>query len=159
MTDRPTLEDLDAVPDDGPWCCTGNAEDCALCAQQGFDMLAYPWICPGHERTAANERIVGEATEATEPCDGGICTGSDCSHERAADALTVHAEDADLYAFTAMRVPPSRLVIDGAHGPLVTIHLDDGRLEYGPGYTPDEAARRFWDAVRKHTPELKEGQS
>lgn len=62
MTDRPTLEDLDAAPDDGPWCCTGNAEDCALCAQQGFDMPAYPWICPGHERTAANERIVGEAT-------------------------------------------------------------------------------------------------
>lgn len=62
-------------------------------------------------------------------------------------------------AVTAMTVPPFRLVIDGAHGPLVTIHLDDGRLEYGPGYTPDEAARRFWDAVSKHTPELKEGQS
>ncbi|MFF0588479.1 hypothetical protein ACFYWD_21180 [Streptomyces sp. NPDC003781] len=68
MTDRPTLEDLDTAPDDGPWCCTGNAEDCALCAQQGFDMLAYPWICPGHERTTTNERIVAEATRvAAEP--------------------------------------------------------------------------------------------
>lgn len=67
MTDRPTLEDLDAAPDGGPWCCAGNAEDCALCAQQGFDMLAYPWICPGHPRTAANERIVAEATRPAEP--------------------------------------------------------------------------------------------
>lgn len=153
MTDRPTVEDLDTAPNDGPWCCTGNMEDCALCTDPNPD---YPWICPGHPRTAANERIVGEATEATGPCDGGICTGSGCSHERAAGALTVHDEDAGLYAFTAMRVPPSQIVIDGAHGPLVTIHLDDGRLEYGPGYTPDAAARRFWDAVRKHTPELKE---
>ena len=66
MTDRPTIDDLDAAPDDGPWCCTGNAEDCALCAQQGFDMLAYPWICPDHERTAANERIVREAGQAAQ---------------------------------------------------------------------------------------------
>ncbi|MFD8488672.1 hypothetical protein [Streptomyces sp. NPDC059712] len=134
MTDRPTVEDLDAAPNDGPWCCTGNMEDCALCTDPNPD---YPWICPGHERTAANERIVGEAAQA---------------HEVASSLYYTM----DGPSVIAMTVPPSRLVIDGANGPLVTIHLDDGRLEYGPGYTPDAAARRFWDAVRKHTPELKE---
>jgi hypothetical protein len=68
MTDRPTLEDLDAVPDDRPWCCNGNAEDCALCTDPN---PPYPWICPGHERTTANERIVGEATQATELTNSG----------------------------------------------------------------------------------------
>ncbi|WP_032761167.1 hypothetical protein [Streptomyces alboviridis] len=63
MTDRPTVEDLDAAPDDGPWCCNGNMEDCALCTDPNPN---YPFICPGHPRTAANERIVGEATQATE---------------------------------------------------------------------------------------------
>ncbi|MFD5221416.1 hypothetical protein ACFWMH_27625 [Streptomyces tendae] len=62
-TDRPSLEDLDAAPDDGPWCCTGNAEDCALCTDPNPN---YPWICPGHERTAANERIVAEVTRPAE---------------------------------------------------------------------------------------------
>lgn len=59
MTDRTTLEDLDATPDDGPWCCTGNMEDCALCTDPN---PSYPWICPGHERTAENERIVASWT-------------------------------------------------------------------------------------------------
>lgn len=29
---------------------------------------------------------------------------------------------------------------------LVTIH-QDGTIEYGPNYTPDAAAKAFWDAV------------
>ena len=68
MTDRPTLEDLDEPLESSRWCCAGNAEDCALCTDPN---PPYPWICPGHPRTAGNERIVGEtaqpATEATEP--------------------------------------------------------------------------------------------
>ncbi|WP_446458609.1 hypothetical protein [Streptomyces rochei] len=64
MTDRLALEDLDATPDDGPWCCNGNAEDCALCTDPNPN---YPFICTGHERTTANERIVGEAAQAAEP--------------------------------------------------------------------------------------------
>jgi len=63
MTDRPDLEDLDAVPESDRWCCNGNAEDCALCTDPN---PPYPFLCPGHPRTAASERIVGEATEATE---------------------------------------------------------------------------------------------
>lgn len=120
MTDRPTLEDLDAEPSDGPWCCNGNAEDCALCTDPN---PPYPFLCPSHPRTSANERIVGEATQAT--------------------LYTTHGS-----AISAATVPPQTISIQGSQGPLVTIHLHDGRLEYGPGYTPDEAARLFWEALR-----------
>jgi hypothetical protein len=48
--------------------------------------------------------------------------------------------------------PPLYIKILGEGGaPLVTIH-PTGVLEYGPGYTPDEAARRFWDALRHYMP-------
>ena len=48
--------------------------------------------------------------------------------------------------------PPPRIVITGTDSqPLVTIH-PNGQLEYGPGYTPDEAAQRFWDALRRLAP-------
>lgn len=63
MTDRPDLEVLDAEPESDRWCCNGNAEDCALCTDPN---PPYPFLCPGHPRTAASERIAGEATEATE---------------------------------------------------------------------------------------------
>jgi hypothetical protein len=63
MTDRPTLEELDDASESARWCCNGNAEDCALCTDPN---PPYPFLCPGHPRTAANERIIGEATEATE---------------------------------------------------------------------------------------------
>ncbi|MFI0822247.1 hypothetical protein ACH4TX_42260 [Streptomyces sp. NPDC021098] len=47
---------------------------------------------------------------------------------------------------------PSNIVImDDGIQPLVTIH-PDGTLEYGPGYDPDEAASRFWDALRRCMP-------
>lgn len=48
--------------------------------------------------------------------------------------------------------PPPTITITGANGqPLVTIH-PDGHLDYGPGYTPDTAARAFWDALRRLAP-------
>ncbi|MFG2638546.1 hypothetical protein ACGFX8_32960 [Streptomyces sp. NPDC048362] len=48
--------------------------------------------------------------------------------------------------------PPPNIAINGDDGrPLVTIH-PNGQLEYGPNYTPDEAARRFWDALRHLAP-------
>lgn len=48
-------------------------------------------------------------------------------------------------------VPPT-IVIQGVdRQPLVSIH-PDGALEYGPGYEPDEAARTFWDALRRYMP-------
>jgi hypothetical protein len=63
MTNRPDLEGLDAEPDPARWCCNGNAEDCALCTDPN---PPYPFLCPGHPQDAASERIVGEATQATE---------------------------------------------------------------------------------------------
>ncbi|MGW4825448.1 hypothetical protein ACWEP4_42895 [Streptomyces sp. NPDC004227] len=65
MTDRPTLEELDAEPEQTPWCCSGNAEDCALCTDPN---PPYPFICPGHPLTNDNERRVRAATEATDVC-------------------------------------------------------------------------------------------
>ncbi|WP_329131537.1 hypothetical protein OG552_10460 [Streptomyces sp. NBC_01476] len=48
--------------------------------------------------------------------------------------------------------PPTITIQGGNNGrPLVTIH-PDGTLEYGDGYDPDDAARRFWDALRTHMP-------
>lgn len=49
------------------------------------------------------------------------------------------------------------ITIPGTAGPLVTIR-PDGRLEYGPGYEPDEAARLFWDAMRRWAPSPMEKQ-
>lgn len=60
MTERP---DLDAEPERVRWCCNGNAEDCALCTDPN---PPYPFLCPGHPRDAASERIVGEAAQAAE---------------------------------------------------------------------------------------------
>jgi len=34
---------------------------------------------------------------------------------------------------------------------VVTIH-HDGQVEFGPGYTPDEAAKEFWVALGHHAP-------
>lgn len=65
MTDRPALEDLDAVPESARWCCAGNAEDCPLCDTA----LPYPWICPGHPDTPANRARARKAAEDDEPLD------------------------------------------------------------------------------------------
>ena len=48
--------------------------------------------------------------------------------------------------------PPPTITINGENdSPLVKIH-PDGTLEYGPDYDPDEAASRFWEAMRLHMP-------
>jgi len=48
--------------------------------------------------------------------------------------------------------PQPTVTINGETAPLVTIH-PDGTLEYGEDYTPDEAARQFWDALRRYAPQ------
>jgi hypothetical protein len=46
-----------------------------------------------------------------------------------------------------MALQPSNIVICmGNAEPLVTIR-PDGTIEYGPNYTPDVAAKAFWDAI------------
>lgn len=62
------------------------------------------------------------------------------------------AIDAAALQGVTLRPAPNNILINGENGtPLVTIH-PSGELEYGPGYTPDEAARRFWDAMRHYMP-------
>ncbi|THA22757.1 hypothetical protein E6R18_32950 [Streptomyces sp. A1277] len=62
-----------------------------------------------------------------------------------------------LTQITATNVTAATITIPGESGPLVTIH-PDGRLEYGPGYDPDKAARTFWEAMGRHaTPEKQFG--
>ncbi|MCX5522175.1 hypothetical protein OG342_04740 [Streptomyces bobili] len=60
---------------------------------------------------------------------------------------------AEAAQITAVIQPPTPdIIITGQDGrPLVTIH-PSGQLEYGPGYTPDEAARTFWNALRRLAP-------
>ncbi|HEX8808173.1 MAG TPA: hypothetical protein VF760_04170 [Xanthobacteraceae bacterium] len=43
----------------------------------------------------------------------------------------------------AISLPPQYLTI----GSFVRISLDDGSIEYGADYQPDEAARTFWEAM------------
>lgn len=53
---------------------------------------------------------------------------------------------------SAAQAQPSLITISNTvNKPIVTIR-PDGRLEFGEGYQPDEAARVFWDAVQRLTP-------
>lgn len=53
--------------------------------------------------------------------------------------------------------PPPIFAIRGANGQTtVTVH-HDGRLEYGPDYQPDEAARLFWEAVEQQARSIQYG--
>ncbi|REE61472.1 hypothetical protein BX257_4051 [Streptomyces sp. 3212.3] len=77
-------------------------------------------------------------TPTPQPGDAGIAMG-----------ITVPA--GTLGTVTIAEPPPPTIVI----GQLVAIH-PDGRLEYGPDYTPDAAARAFWEAMaaRRRSPEV-----
>lgn len=49
--------------------------------------------------------------------------------------------------------PPPIVHITGSNRqPLVSIH-PDGRTEFGDDYTPDAAAKAFWDAVQRLVPD------
>jgi hypothetical protein len=87
----------------------------------------------------------GTANPCTRPeCGGEIhtdCWGRPvrCPHETPAQV------------FLAPPLPPDVTIVSADGIPLVTIH-PDGQLDYGPNYTPDEAARVFWDALRRLAP-------
>lgn len=53
---------------------------------------------------------------------------------------------------SATRVEANTISIPFNGRPMVTIH-NDGRLEYGPDYTPDVAAQAFWEAVQRLAPD------
>jgi hypothetical protein len=96
MTDRPSLEDLDAPLAPARWCCGGNAEDCPLCTEPN---LPYPFLCPGHPRTAANERIVGETSQGPDRTPGYVNPPGGTSEQLPADILA--AINLPVYVSTA----------------------------------------------------------
>jgi hypothetical protein len=51
-----------------------------------------------------------------------------------------------------MELSSPLLSIDGNGTPKVVLHRD-GRLEFGDDYNPDAAARAFWDAIQRLTPD------
>lgn len=112
---------------DERWCCSGNAEECCLCDTAS---LPYPWICPGHSDTPENR----EKATKNPP-----------------NVLTYPAESSD-FTVSASQVEASTLSLPFNGRPLVTIDLADGTMTFGPDYTPNEAARLFWQAVQDATP-------
>ncbi|HLU97778.1 MAG TPA: hypothetical protein VKZ89_13140 [Thermobifida alba] len=96
MTDRPSLQDLDAVPESARWCCAGNAEDCPLCDTA----LPYPWICPGHPDTPANRARI-QTTGGDQTLDGLRQHAADVA-QRTGLAVTVDPFH-DQYAVTVTR--------------------------------------------------------
>lgn len=74
-----------------------------------------------------------------------------CPHADQPTALTVTSDT--ISGIAVIGPPAPNIVILSADNrtPLVTIH-PNGQLEYRPGYTPDEAARRFWNALRHLAP-------
>jgi hypothetical protein len=59
----------------------------------------------------------------------------------------------DVTTFTT--IDPSHPTLTIAPGGKFLVKLwPDGRLEYGEGYDPDEAAKVFWEAIASHFPGL-----
>jgi hypothetical protein len=97
MTDRPSLEDLDAVSEPARWCCAGNGEDCPLCDTR---TLPYPWICPGHPDTPVNRERV-QLADDDQTLDGLRQHAADVA-QRTGLAVTVDPFH-DQYAVTVTR--------------------------------------------------------
>src|SRR5690606_1677490 len=95
--DRPSLDDLDVVPESARWCCAGNAEDCPLCDTAS---LPYPWICPGHPDTPANRARI-QAAGGHQTLDGLRQHAADVA-QRTGLAVTVDPFH-DQYAVTVTR--------------------------------------------------------
>ncbi|MFF7631411.1 hypothetical protein [Streptomyces cyaneofuscatus] len=80
------------------------------------------------------------------------CEGFGVHRNEPMEALPITLDRTKVMQITATNVTSAAsITIPGTAGPLVTIR-PDGRLEYGPGYEPDEAARLFWDAMRRWAP-------
>src|SRR5690606_16273650 len=111
--DRPSLDDLDAVPESARWCCAGNAEDCPLCDTA----LPYPWICPGHPDTPANRARI-QTTDGDQTLDGlrqhaadiaqrtGLAVAVDPFHDQYAVTVTRPTEEAVTAGTTRTRCTP-----------------------------------------------------
>jgi hypothetical protein len=67
------------------------------------------------------------------------------SADQAAGSIFIPADQGQ----TVTIPPPPTIEIRGDNGALLVAVHPEGRLEYGPGYEPDDAARRFWDGVEQ----------
>lgn len=67
------------------------------------------------------------------------------------DESSPYMSAAAYQAIAASSFTPTIAIIGGDGAPLAKIY-PDGRLEYGAGYDPDDAARAFWEAMRYHMP-------
>ncbi|MFE3381348.1 hypothetical protein [Streptomyces anulatus] len=86
------------------------------------------------------------------------CEGFGVHRNEPMEALPITLDRTKVMQITATNVTSAAsITIPGTAGPLVTIR-PDGRLEYGPEYEPDEAARLFWDTVRRWAPSPMEKQ-
>lgn len=62
-------------------------------------------------------------------------------------------KDLENVTITASKVQPATITIPGQNGRTLITIRPDGTLEFADGYTPDEAARAFWEAVQRLTPD------
>jgi hypothetical protein len=65
---------------------------------------------------------------------------------------TTSSQAMDGWSIAASRIQHGTISVPFNGQPLVTIH-PDGRLEFRDGYTPDEAAASFWEAVQCLAPD------
>ena len=99
--------------------------------------------CPGFPDSCPNLRNVDPNPPQHY---GGIRCGC-------ADQPTLATSTAEPSVIAASNVQHSLISIPNTvNKSVVTIH-PDGRLEFGEGYEPDEAARTFWDAVQRLAPD------
>lgn len=118
--------------------------------------------CPdGHEqcehcKTCEHARPTGSCLRPE--CGGEVHTDPwgvsvQCPRSFEPFGMTVLADGSVPFNTVDFRQSAPDITITGEDGrtPLVTIH-PDGTLDYGPGYTPDEAARCFWEALRRLAP-------
>jgi hypothetical protein len=64
--------------------------------------------------------------------------------------VTEHYGSADLIKHYDYSEMPHTWSLVGPLGMLVSINLETGEMRFGDNYSPDEAARTFWEAIEKY---------
>jgi hypothetical protein len=111
------------------------------------DQTAEP--CPGFPDNCPNPRTV----EPNLVHGGGIRCGCSDTGKTIQGGVIMPSQLLGV-SITAAKVQAPNIIIPSEDGsPLVTIR-PDGRIEFGPAYEPDTAARAFWDALQHFAPTL-----
>lgn len=117
--------------------------------EQHTDPWGAPVLCPHTQHATDTGRRCPrcDCPDGHEQCDH--C--KTCSHVEPGGQQTVPAGATQSWIIPEPTAPAITILSQDNRTPLVTIH-PTGELEYGPGYSPDEAARAFWDALRRLAP-------